>query len=958
MSRFLARRAAGEPHRFARGACAAAAFAVALGICFFVFPARAEALSEPERRFASYLIRELGYFDTAEHWVLSYKKRRGLSAADEADLESLHIDILKGKGEDEAALKKLEEFKKKFPNHARATTGEVEIVGLALADVLKALAESAALPKEDRDPKVAAAAKRFELDVLKSIDGQIAAHEKKYNAAKDAAQKNPNSANRGEDDATLKALFALTQTELARLNFSISFARKLPRDLPIRKTELDKAAKLAEKFVGERFDYPVMQYNGQLQLGIAQFEMGLYDAAYDNLSLLIDIEPPMQPPFARPLIEAFKALRIQSLLFASRANNALGRFAKTVSDIETHLLKPSKSDFSPFKAATETDYKIVAVLLRLEYGVALAGAGQTSRGLEEIQRVIDDKSSPAGLITDARNALGRVALAGVRLRGRDHFQAAIGLKSEHRWEEALNAFQVALGNLNPATPNEMKEFAPLCLNEIGEINFLLGRFVESALAYEEACVRFPSESNPVLTKVAKNFAAAMARAIKTTPGGNQHKVLARMYASATEFSNKVAGDAQQNQLLMFEARNLEQDGRFGEAREKYLQIPAQSKGEPVPQYWGAQAGAWACLLRQWEQQSDVATKQHLATELEKGIGELNKIYPKALSEKNPTAAAKAILTLGQIYISREDWGSAAKSLQLFGQELAAEEVYGSTGLGSLIIAESRAGLADAAAKHFAVLAEKYKSEPVVSIAALEVADSYRDGGNRAKAAEYVLAYMEHPASKSDLEQPAAMAQVAQRLIDGGKSTEAAALIERIKQRAAADPKNKDEELERQVVFLEGKSYAFKGEWEKAIAKFNAYVKDYKIRNEHYEDPYVCRDLMEAYLQRTKPEPTFEDLKLADQWGSTARVLMQERSRLSPALEPLSWQWLLEFLEVRLRLAAKGDVNKYLEVIALVDDSIISMGESDIEEAEKERISAKLAAFKEQAQAQRAKPAPK
>ena len=85
-------------------------------------------------------------------------------------------------------------------------------------------------------------------------------------------------------------------------------------------------------------------------------------------------------------------------------------------------------------------------------------------------------------MTDARKALGRLSSRGiVKLRGVDYYQAGVGLKADFRFEDAIDTFQLALASLSPKDIKEMNEVAPLCLNEIGEVNYRLERYVESTV---------------------------------------------------------------------------------------------------------------------------------------------------------------------------------------------------------------------------------------------------------------------------------------------------------------------------------------------------------------------------------------------------------------------------------------------------------------------------------------------
>src|SRR5207247_6200132 len=138
----------------------------------------------------------------------------------------------------------------------------------------------------------------------------------------------------------------------------------------------------------------------------------------------------------KPLVDAFKTIRLQAILFGAKAMNEARNYQLAVQIIELNFAKPRKDEFDLTKSEDDPDLRKFGVLVRLEYGIALAGNGQARAGLSQIRGVIAKyKQSGAGgqapaFVTDARKALGRVATSGVAtLQGNDYYEAAIGLKS-------------------------------------------------------------------------------------------------------------------------------------------------------------------------------------------------------------------------------------------------------------------------------------------------------------------------------------------------------------------------------------------------------------------------------------------------------------------------------------------------------------------------------------------------
>jgi len=463
---------------------------------------------------------------------------------------------------------------------------------LRFKQALDLLDRAAVEPKEEKAKALRQEARTsFEESVQKPIDALVAGLEAKVaENRKKATSEVPPAGGRREARETPREvtdlLRSLEYTELNRLKFILSYARGLPEGSSERTAALERGLKLAETFVNTRYDFPVMQLEAQLQLGLCQYELGRYQAAEDSLGLLFDVEPPFAPPFPKDIVDSFKRLRLQAILFGARAMSARKQFAKAARAIEQFYLPARKDEFDLTRCESEPELRTDAIMVRLEYGLALAGDGQVEKGLGEIQKVIRQPEQPAPLVTEARRALGKLAAEGrVKLRGRDYYEAALGLKSALRFEPALISFQRALSSLDSGKPKESLALAPLCLNEIGEVNFLLGRFVESAVAYQEVCEYFPEAPNDILSKAATNFLAATTRAIKTTEGGTSHAGLARLREAADRQSEKHSSGFAVFESRMFDAGNLQAQGKWDEAIAKYEEVQPTLDKKKVPFYW-------------------------------------------------------------------------------------------------------------------------------------------------------------------------------------------------------------------------------------------------------------------------------------------------------------------------------------------------------------------------------------
>ncbi|HVR75467.1 MAG TPA: hypothetical protein VMT52_14120, partial [Planctomycetota bacterium] len=726
--------------------------AVVAALALVLVPRITEAALSPEDRvYADFLIKELRYYDTALRWLEGLEKGGRLDQATQADIASMRIEVLKGQGRSEEALEAVAEFQRKFPNDPRASVGDLHGIAEAMRKVLELFdrsnvegdaAKSAALRAEG--------AKTFEEEVSKPLEALIADLQKRVeeSRAKPSEKEKRAPAARGAGSPRASVLMqSLHYSELVRLQFHLAYARKLAEGSPERTAVLQKGFKLAQDFVQNRYEFPVMQYEAQLNLGAVAHELGRHDFAEEELSVLYELTPPFAPPYTKELVDSFKSIRLQAILFGARAKSAGRNYQRAVEIIEANFVKRRKDDFDLIDAENDPAHKTYAVLVRLEHAIALAGSGSPQRAFNVIDKVIEKPGQPMALVTDARKALGKIALmGGVRLRGKDYYQAGIGLKSERNWGAALETFQQALGSLNPRDLKEKAEMAPLCLNEIGEINFLLERYTESALAYQEVFSYFSDAPQDLLSKVATNFLAATTRAIKAG-GGTAHTGLTMLKEEATKESERYSSGFQIYESMVFDAKNLELEGKYAKAREKYLEIARELKGQKVPFYWFAQASAWSCVYYQWDQ-ADPAGKKALLSEIAAARAALPEVIEKGLGEKDRRGAAKASLILGLIHYQHGEWQDASRVLRVFAGVLADEPTFRCTGLGSLILAQVKTRELKEAARNLKSLYADCKQAAVVATAALAIADAFEEAGKLKEAALYGLFYARHPASRS------------------------------------------------------------------------------------------------------------------------------------------------------------------------------------------------------------------
>ena len=703
------------------------------------------------------------------------------------------------------------------------------------------------------------------------------------------------------------------EAELTRVGILLVYARALgfAEAESTRESTLEKGGTLASAFVEERFTFPVMQFRGQLLKGLFLFEKGRYSEASDELAI---IYPP--PPFEKPnaaLISAFRRLRLEALLYGTRALNADAEYANAVEAVETYFLKKSDGPFDVSTADKDKDLRGFAVGVRLEYAVALAGAGQVDKAFSVIDKTIDRYTALGaegeGFVTDARQVLSRmVAIEGVALRGKDLLEAALGLKSQRRWDEALALLQRALRQI---APRDLPKVAPRCLNEIGEISFLLERYSESALAYRDICEYFPQSD--LIRKAAQNFLAAATKALSMERGGErgarQHAGLVALRDEASKVYDRFGGGLGGVEALMAEAGQLEAGRRYTDARKLYLQVPLEQDGARVPFYWRAQASAWTVVYLEWER-ADQDARATLEPELDKAADALGGIVAQGLRDGDRSGAALAALTRGRIQYDRGQWEAAVAALEVFTGELA-ESNYACSGLGYLALSHIGGGDCERAAG----LIKKFKpcrEDPILSYVAFQISDCYQQQGDTANAARFARLYQMLPTTKGDFEKLDTVLFVAERLLDGGEKYLGGArdLIDKARTLGAREP-----ELARRLLYLEGKLSAGEGKWSEAIASFEKYESDFGADGEDHEDPYVLRDLGRCYRKREKRTSTADAQEAAAYLGRACYVFGPRRA--DPTVEADYWRTAYEWMVLTLLRCRQGSRDACGDVVTFV-----------------------------------------
>ncbi|MCZ6793371.1 MAG: hypothetical protein O7J95_07140 [Planctomycetota bacterium] len=864
------------------------------------------ALSDEDKRTVDYLVKELRYYDTATRFLGSLKAGR-VSRDCEAEVDARLIEILRAQGRKDEARRAQEEFKRKYPDHSRSALGSLQEIGDALEDDVLPRLEKASIEAEasKRRSLLTDASRFFAARVRKPLGVLIDDLNKRA----------------GDDD---QVRFRRNRAELSRIRFLLLYAGFLPERSKTKREVLRYGFKLATSFVEERDRFYVMQYEGLIQKGLFLLELGRPGDAAEELFVLFDITPPLDPPYDAATVKAFRSLRLRSVLFGARGYNRAGEYNQARKIVENFVYRLPESDPFHFQnSASDPDVRENWTLLELEYAAALAGSGQPKRGLDIIHGVIE-KNRGERLVNDARQALGAIAFSGaVSLSGRDYYEAGIGLKSELKFERALELFQKALVRL---ASTDVQEYAPRCLNEIGEVNYLLERYAESALAYQDICDYFASSS--LISKAAQNFLGAATRAQSANAS---HGGLAALQSEARRIYDLRGPDGFGTlQATMLEASRKMGEESYAEARELYRQIPRESKGQAVPFYWRAHLSAWWMVLLEWDALRaraagetpegaalDEASRERLeslASELGDALSEIEKSVASALEDRDLLGAAVGSLTLGQARYNREEWSAARAALGIFLDELAGDDFVRCIALYYLALAGKNLDDNAVVSSSFEALSEACESEPALAQASYALSDHYSERGAEEKAAVYMMIYAAHPTSKSDLEGLPLVMKVVQVLIEGGLIDESQEYIQRAKQ---LEPGSAD--LGRRLLYMEGQALAKKKNYRQVIRVLESYVEQYKATGLEYEDPYVWELLGDAYYRVDGKERLPKSLVLAERCYDFARSIVHGRIRGKEKSKDYREYWSLSYRWLRVKYLLGTDAG-YKEIVLFVKES--------------------------------------
>ena len=93
--------------------------------------------------------------------------------------------------------------------------------------------------------------------------------------------------------------------------------------------------------------------------------------------------------------------------------------------------------------------------------------------------------------------------------------------------------------------------------------------------------------------------------------------------------------------------------------------------------------------------------------------------------------------------------------------------------------------------------------------------------------------------------------------------------------------------------------AQEGKWAEAIEKLEGYRKRYKPNGDHPEDPYMLRDLGEAYIGGRDSKDPMGSFVNAEGAYNAGAALMSTRMEFDKTLKPVYYAWVLRLGEIKI-----------------------------------------------------------
>lgn len=868
-------------------------------------------LAEDEKLFIRELINTYRSPDLARIWIA--ERIRGASSGARADLEYSRADCLRIEGDLDGYNTEIQDLAKKYPNHTRSKGAELEAVQAAMARAIlihnEAAFESDSLIRQrkmqDRDAIYRDEVARVLDDTISKLNRELQRQDDREKA--------------GQRDVW----------EYYRLQSLRLYAQKLPEGSDAAKQVWERLLELSTLFVETRYENFVRRYEAQLSKGQALAALGRSEEAAEELELVVEIEPTVDPPYNEATVYVIRWLRIQALAGTAEAWNRSGRPEEAVDLFD--FVQGGDDEHFPWKKSPE-DPRLEPFIVQMEVEEAISriAGGVRGEGLELARALIDRynsaevNSANPGLAASALSDISRgmSRLVDMKIGGLPAeflFLATQGFKKRAEAEKAILAGKLVLarGAGNP----DASDWCAEALYEIAENSDALGRSDEAALAYQQLVTSFPE--GPRVADAAQNFFAISGDLAAGEMGNGPWNQLLVEAESLFAENSKGLGSAQ---LRMQQGAEEEDAGRYQAARDLYLAIPKTISNDGpeqvVPFYYRARAGAARCLSRLGE------TPEAAAGAVEK---ELQPLIEAARAEGD--SAGESVLRFELAMASWNDrLHQADQAISALAPLLKDVQGRGTHREGGLLLwlqILCTEGRLEEAETVFKTLELDFPGSQALLVGTYDLVLAYQavagipSGGARSDAAakragDLISDWIKLPGSGFEEAEPGVKFGIASILIDGGRHSEAVQILEATRAENSAEDQP---ELEKAIAYYLAKAANSAGDHQLALERADDLIS--KFENDTFmgvynDAPYVLiqravankgiysSDRSEARLDLMK-----SDLNAAIGILDQRRRSLRLQNALTPAFEGDYWNTWLHYLWV---LKAQNECEVVLKII--------------------------------------------
>jgi tetratricopeptide (TPR) repeat protein len=862
-------------------------------------------LNAEETLFIRELLDTYNSPDLARLWIQS--RMKSATSTSRATLEYMLADATRIEGDIDGYEAQIQALASRYPDHPRSKGAQLEAVLAALLRLHEANTEAIfATSPPARSRAIVARDRIWTAEVRHILEDNILlqnrevdALEAKVVAAPDAEQKKRLSAE------FLAKVVIRDLWEFQLLNALKIYSKMLPDGNEEAQKLFAELATRAKEFVDQRYENFGRRYEAQLIHGQALASLGQPEQAANELELLVDIEPSVDPPYDVEVVFFIRRMRIESLAGSLAAYNRAGRPEEGLELLE-YLYEEVDPNFPYRKTPEDPSLTGIVASLNIEESVSRIAAGDRATGLGMLMRLISEFDDPAAWKADpgaTREVLDQLA------RGLSHLvdlkvgdlspevyaRAATGYRDRGLLDQAIEAAKYALASHHEGeAPSKWRAKA---LYEIGESSDALGRPEEAAIAYQFLAENYPRSE--MVAMASQNFFAIVGD-LAAEKGGAWDQLVP---VAEKLFSDNSRGLGSE-QLKLAQATEEELDGNYPQARDLFRRISrtyTESGVErPVPFFFRARAGGARCLFR-------------ISTDVDQGIrdaaGELLPLLLEARNSRDVPGESVLRYELARMY-----WGdrkkSAAEAIEALSPvlgELAGDSVYREGAILLLVEVLCAEGQFAQAEIGLNEIRQYWPGGSSLVAATYYLIDGYRASSSDQhlrRAGELVLRWIRLPGAQFEEAGPRVKLGLASILIDGGFASEAASILAQA-QTAARDLE--DQFLDIGVSYFLAKAANAAGKHQDALDSLDSIVERYNDEtfNGSYPDaPFVFVQRAAAHRGLYEVDRSSQHLDAMSEDLTAALAILDQRRRslifagqVAPLFERDYWATWLQYMEL-------------------------------------------------------------